>query len=193
LAADGCIVSYDGQISKWGLVPEEQQVKGLIEWLQKHRLTEVLHVTELSADYAPATSFSSTTSGILVLPIDGNSGNFVIACRGETVRNILWAGDPSKTVTFSPATNTYHPRNSFNTWKELVSKTAEAWRKEELAIAENFKYALVEKALFYKNQEINDLLEEFRIVTNFIPHLIWAANAKGESIFLTSSGMSLQI
>ena len=42
---------------------------------------------------------------------------------------------------------TYHPRNSFAVWKQIVRNTARPWSAEELSIAEAFKNVLTGIAL----------------------------------------------
>jgi light-regulated signal transduction histidine kinase (bacteriophytochrome) len=147
LAADGVAICWEGEIFPIGSTPGQEETARLRNWLRLKGFTGLTHMPALSREYEEAKSFSDAGSGILVLPIQSYKGNFVIAFRGEVIKQVSWGGNPGEVINFEKDRTQYHPRNSFRIWKETVRHTATAWSKEELGIADKLRNVLVEHTL----------------------------------------------
>jgi light-regulated signal transduction histidine kinase (bacteriophytochrome) len=154
LEADGIAISREGKRYLAGITPAEEEIAPLIDWLSTRSITTTTQYQALSYHYDAAKDIADTASGLLVLPVQPYEGNYVLAFRPEAVKKVLWGGDPGKVLTFEPNSTKYHPRNSFEIWKEVVRYTAEPWSKEEMDIAEKLRIAIVEFTLKRITEEL---------------------------------------
>lgn len=139
LNSTGAAIVYKGRMVTIGDVPAEEDVNNLIYWLQAKNIKRIYSVASLSAVNEYAVNYIACGSGIIVLPIDTDNGDFIIGFRPEVIRSVEWGGNPNEAIQFEPDKKHYHPRNSFQKWKEEVKNTAIAWNDQELAIAEDFR------------------------------------------------------
>ena len=107
------------------------------------------HVDDLPAEFEPALRYAGVASGVLVLPVQPEKGNFILAFRPEAVRKVNWGGNPNEAVQFEADGKKYHPRASFRMWQQTVQHTAIPWKPEELEVAEHFRNFVME---FYLNK-----------------------------------------
>ncbi len=147
LSADGVALCSEGEISSVGILPEEEEIFPLVEWLQQNDISHTTQFQALPYHFKPAEQFSETGSGLLVLPIQPYEGKYLLAFRPEAKKKVSWGGDPNNILTVEPGTSKYHPRNSFEIWKEVIRFTAEPWDKTETDIAEALRISLVEFTL----------------------------------------------
>ncbi len=142
--ATGAALSLDGKLETIGIVPDDDALENLVFWLEGKRINKVFSSDRLSGLYDDALEYSSAGSGLLVIPIDGNKGDYLICFRPEVVETINWGGNPNEALTFEPDGKNYHPRNSFKLWQQKVRNTSTAWRASELEIAESLRSFLFE-------------------------------------------------
>jgi len=154
LQADGVAIYRDEKLFINGITPNEEEVMQLIDWLAGKNLNSTTQYQALSYHYDEAKHFADTGSGLLVLPVQPYERNYVLAFRPEAVKKVSWGGDPANVLTFEPNSTKYHPRNSFDIWKEVVRYTAEPWGKEEMDIAEKLRIALIEFTLKKLTEEL---------------------------------------
>jgi light-regulated signal transduction histidine kinase (bacteriophytochrome) len=64
--------------------------------------------------------------------------------RQEVLQQIKWGGNPNETVHFDPDGKKYHPRHSFEIWKETVSGRSVPFQKVEMEAAEMLRQWLME-------------------------------------------------
>ena len=139
LNAGGAALVNPKQIRVAGNAPSKDQIREMIYWLQNNASGEVFHVTNLTDVYEPAQEFSNVASGMIALPIDAAKGEFIIGFRPEVVQEVNWGGNPNEAINFEKDNVTYHPRNSFRLWQQVVKNTSLPWRAEEVMVAEDFK------------------------------------------------------
>lgn len=147
LGGDGIAVCWNEEVVTSGVSPRVEQVKTLSAWLRSKDFKSVADINSLPEAFEPAKEYSDVASGLLVLPIQPYDGNFILAFKMEAVRTVSWGGNPENVLTFEKDTTQYHPRNSFEIWKETVRHTSNPWSEEELIAAERFRNAVVEIAL----------------------------------------------
>jgi len=128
-------------------VPDKTDIENVLYWLQAKEVQKVYAVTNLSEVNEMAEAFTDVGSGIIVLPIDADKGDFIVGFRPEFVQTVEWGGNPNEAINFEPNGKNYHPRNSFRKWKEEVKNSSLAWSEQELEVAEDFRNYVFEYLL----------------------------------------------
>ncbi|RYD51748.1 MAG: GAF domain-containing protein [Sphingobacteriales bacterium] len=139
LGAQGVAVSSRKQIHVTGKTPPVADIESLIYWLQVNHNTSVVQISRLGDFYEPANDLGDTASGIVILPIRPEQGDYVIGFRPELIYEVAWGGNPNEAVQISANGKDYHPRNSFDSWLQTVRGTSRDWTEPELQIAERFR------------------------------------------------------
>lgn len=151
LGAGGLAYNLNGHVQYSGQAPEENDLHRLFYWLQVQSPQELVHLPSLPHIFEEAASFAAVGSGMLALPVVPDKGNFVVAFRPEAIEEVSWGGNPHEALQFEADGKTYHPRHSFNVWKQTVRNTAKPWSVEELTVAEAFRNVLTGIALRRSN------------------------------------------
>ena len=150
--AAGVAIVVDGRILTYGDTPEHEEIEGLVEWLAGHGHGDIYHTDKLSAAYPPAAAMVRNASGLLAMPISRIHRHYLLWFRPEFVHTIEWAGDPRakerSTNTNTSATATQlSPRTSFDAWRETIHGASMPWHSGEIALALEFRTALLGLAL----------------------------------------------
>lgn len=197
LSAEGVAICWNGKIEIVGLAPEERDIAELQQWLLQKKIKQTLHLPALSFAYTKAELYAEMAGGLVVLPIEPETGNCILAFRPEAIQQVKWGGNPNEAITFEKNSAQYHPRNSFQVWKETVKGNSVAWSADELAIIERFRNFLVEYSLERRNRDLESAIKEFTFMANLIPQLVWTARADGFVDFFNDrwysySGLSVE-
>lgn len=144
--ASGVAIIHDGEVKTIGEVPLMQQVKEIIKWLQRYH-KEIYATDSLSADFYFHEEVERSISGLLSLPIEANKGNFILIFRPEIIQTLSWGGNPYHAVQFESDGVSYHPRKSFEVWKESIKNISESWLDQELETAEIIRTAILERII----------------------------------------------
>lgn len=147
LNVEGAVITSQKRVETIGNVPDQNAIKDLIIWLQTNGIDKVFHTTELSDIYEQGLSFTHISSGMIVLPIHADKGEYIIGFRPEAIQKVNWSGNPDEAINFESDKKNYHPRNSFRLWQQTVKHNSMPWHRQELAIAESFRNILLEFAL----------------------------------------------
>ncbi|OKS88935.1 GAF domain-containing protein [Mucilaginibacter polytrichastri] len=137
--ATGAAVINDGQFDTLGNTPGLHYLEDLTLWLEGKKINSVFESSNLASLYDDAADYADIASGILVIPINGDKGNFILCFRPEIIQTIKWGGDPNQAINFEKNGKAYHPRNSFKLWQQMVKQIAAPWTPQELAAAEMFR------------------------------------------------------
>jgi hypothetical protein len=76
--------------------------------------------------------------------------SYVLWFRPEIIHTVKWAGDPAKAVENRGGTPSLHPRNSFETWTEVVRGSSRPWRPAEIEAAEDLRRRAIEADLTHQ-------------------------------------------
>lgn len=144
LNASGAVLVQDGRVETKGLVPDRDELDHLLFWLEGKCNDKIFYSHHLSGIYEDASSFARVGSGMLVIPINSARGEYLICFRPELVEDIHWGGNPHQAIRFDEDKKNYHPRNSFQLWKETVIQHAAPWEPEEIEIASSLRNFLFE-------------------------------------------------
>lgn len=142
--AGGVTLTYNNIMRTAGQTPPADFTDDLILWLQTKDIDKVFSATQLSEQFEEAADYAQVASGILVISIDKERGDYVICYRPEVVQTISWGGDPNKAINFEPDGKNYHPRNSFKVWMETVRNASLPWNRHELKAAEELRSFIYE-------------------------------------------------
>jgi light-regulated signal transduction histidine kinase (bacteriophytochrome) len=157
--AGGIAIVVDERILTYGDTPSDEQIRGLVGWLQMHGHGEVYHTDKLSAAYPPASSMVKNASGLLAMPISRIHQHYLLWFRPEQVFTIEWAGNPheKRAAPGSPAQLT--PRRSFEAWRETIHGQSMPWDGGEIELTIEFRSALLGIAL-ERAEQMAELAEE---------------------------------
>jgi light-regulated signal transduction histidine kinase (bacteriophytochrome) len=139
LNAGGAALVNPRQIRTIGNAPSKDDIREMVYWLQNQSSPDVYHVSNLTDVYEPGQQFSNVASGVIALPIDAEKKEYILGFRPEVVQQVNWGGNPNEAINFEKDNKTYHPRNSFRLWQQVVKNTSLPWLPEEVMVAEDFK------------------------------------------------------
>jgi chemotaxis family two-component system sensor kinase Cph1 len=143
----GVAVLYEGSIWTSGTVPSNQSIKELVYWLKRNKTDKTYAFDTLPSLYMRSQEFKDVASGLIVMPINAEEGEYILGFRPEVIQTISWGGNPNQAIQMEPDGKSYHPRNSFATYQETVKHTSLPWLPEELEAAENLRSAVLEKII----------------------------------------------
>ncbi len=146
LACGGAATCFNGLVTTVGSTPTETQIRELVGWLEENTSADEIFVTDSYAALNPtaAEALRETASGILALPVNRESGEYVLWFRPEKALTVTWVGKHEKVVRQTDGGLFLSPRQSFETWKEAVERTAEPWKDIEQTVATEIRRHLVE-------------------------------------------------
>ena len=144
VGAGGAAVCTGTGVRTVGATPSPPQLAALVAWLDKEGSSGVLHTDALADRHPPAAEYAHVASGLLAMALPGVALSHVLWFRPEMVRTVTWAGDPTKPVVVSADGAQYHPRHSFDAWKQVVRGRARPWRPVEVEAAEDLRRRAIE-------------------------------------------------
>lgn len=147
IAADGAAVWVDGQFRASGLSFTEEEMQGLVRFLNRSGASRIYATDELSRYYEPAADYVDRAAGILAIPVSRKPRDYLILTRGEIARSVTWAGNPEKPVELGANGVWLTPRKSFEAWREVVRGKSQNWTASELSLAESLRTTLLEVIL----------------------------------------------
>ncbi|GAB3196209.1 light-regulated signal transduction histidine kinase (bacteriophytochrome) [Pontibacter aydingkolensis] len=147
LSLNGAAVVYEGSIWTSGSTPAKQEIKELVSWLRRNKGSGVFATDMLPLVYPNSKAYKETASGLVSMPVNANQEEFILGFRQEALQTVNWGGNPDNAIQMESDGKTYHPRNSFATYKEIVKNTAMPWQQEEIEAAETLRNAVLEKII----------------------------------------------
>ena len=175
--ASGAALIFESSIKKLGNTPNDEQLTALAGWL-KNNVSDSLFFTDRFPDqYIAAAAFKHIASGVMVLTLSRELGEYVIWFKPEQLQMITWAGDPNKP--FEADENgvmQLSPRKSFEAWSQTVTGASKPWSGEEVKSAIRLKseitYAINQKAgaIRLLNEKLKLAYEELDTFSYTISH-----------------------
>ncbi|WP_066829532.1 GAF domain-containing protein [Rufibacter ruber] len=147
LNLSGAAVLYEGGIWTIGKTPSPQDLKEMMYWIRRNHGGNVFATDTLPHQYVRAKDFKEVASGLIVLQINAEQGEYILGFRPEVLQTVNWGGNPNQAIQMEPDGKSYHPRNSFATYQEVVKNTSLPWLAEELNAAEVLRSAVLEKII----------------------------------------------
>jgi chemotaxis family two-component system sensor kinase Cph1 len=142
--AGGAVISLNGRIESIGEVPPKDDLENIMLWLEGKKMNKVFATQNFAGIYDDAAAFAAQASGLLVIPVNADRADFVLCFRPEVIEDIHWGGNPNQAINFEKDGKNYHPRNSFELWKQTVLHHSLPWSLQELEVAESLRNFLFE-------------------------------------------------
>jgi len=132
--AKGAALIFENEIRTIGIVPSNEEINELAEWLKSSSDESVYYTHRLSEIFSPAKQYKNIASGILSCSLSKELNEMIIWFKPEQIATVNWAGNPDK-ETVKPTENgllSLSPRKSFEIWSQEVNNTSERWLPEEI-------------------------------------------------------------
>jgi two-component system, chemotaxis family, sensor kinase Cph1 len=144
VGAQGCAICINGDITVMGATPHLDDVRDLVQWLEREVQDNMFFTDCLSSHYPVAEQFKDVASGLLVLTLSKIQKQYLLWFRPEVIQTVSWAGNPEDSYQVDETgVRKLCPRQSFELWKETVQLKSHPWRTVELEAAQEFRSALV--------------------------------------------------
>jgi len=176
-SASGVALTFEGALYTLGTVPETTELNELIDWLSANMHESVYYTNQISEVYKPAQKFTAIGSGILAFMLSRELGEIAVFFKPEQLQTINWAGNPEKHAELQPnGLLTLSPRQSFESWSQIVRNTSTKWSKAEikgvLKIRENIISTIHKKAneIRLLNEKLKQAYEELDTFSYTISH-----------------------
>ena len=175
--ASGSVLVYEKQISTLGIIPEEKQLEKLISFINNNITDPLFTTTSLSKIFPEAEAYKNIGSGMMVLTLSADLGEYAIWFKPEQLQTLKWAGNPDKPVIINESgLSQISPRHSFETWIQDVEGESETWKAEELyavkRLKEEIDFAINQKAgaLRILNEKLRTAYDELDTFSYTISH-----------------------
>ncbi len=178
----GAAICYDGEIITLGATPTREQIAELQEWLQANVRQDVFYTNSYAALNPAGLAMRGTASGFIAASLAEAPGSFLLWFRPEVVQTVNWAGQNEKPQLQADGQIFLSPRQSFESWKQLVENTSAPWKPLEIRSAQEIRLHISDvrlkvfnelharaQALSYLNAELersNDELDSFAYVAS---------------------------
>ncbi len=170
MEANGFYLELDGE-SFWSYTDSaiQKSAQQLLPDLQKQLQDQKnMSVRSIVEEYDKNWTHSSILSGFLAWRLSSSAHSYCVWFRPEHQRTIEWGGDPRNPVNINDE-GRLSPRNSFDTWTQIVSKQCQRWTdldqftaRETSRVFKELEIELQKSLLQKTNQKIktqNELLE----------------------------------
>jgi chemotaxis family two-component system sensor kinase Cph1 len=174
--AAGVSILVNGRIYKNGITPASNDIRFYSNWLAGYTNDKTFH-THKEIDLLP-TQDRETDEVCGIIYHSLGHGNSIMWYRPETVAEVTWAGDPSKSIVHDD--KGMHPRKSFDLWKEIIKNQSSPWLQPELNAAANYAH-VVQKQI--STMHITQEEEKYRSLSEVLQE----TNAELENINYISS------
>lgn len=135
--ADGCCISFNGEIKTKGNVPPMPFIQELINWIYIDPFKKEIFSTNCLLEVFPsAKEFKAIASGIMAYNIGPQKNDMIIWFRPEQITHIRWGGNPNLNV---DTEGKIHPKNSFALWSEAVSGKSMQWLPREVKLVKDIQ------------------------------------------------------
>jgi chemotaxis family two-component system sensor kinase Cph1 len=142
----------ESKIKCYGACPAVVSIHELIIWLQMKEFNTLFSTVSLSEAYEDASAIASLASGLLAFPVIPAKGEYILCFRAEILQRIDWGGNPNEAIQFNDDMKTYHPRYSFEVWKEEIKNTSQPFQEYEINFAKELQRVFIESRLKEQNR-----------------------------------------
>jgi light-regulated signal transduction histidine kinase (bacteriophytochrome) len=185
--AAGAAMIIDGQYAGHGLAPGEDVVRRLAGWLDSQLDLNLFESHHLQKEIPWTEEMGDIASGLLAIRISDVRQSYLMWFRPEVVRTVHWAGEPE-----TPGDEKgLHPRNSFNSWKELVRGRSASWSEMEIESAREFRSALMTISLKQAEEAVELSEARFQQLTQALPSPVWTAGDDGQLTYVNEKWREL--
>lgn len=141
-----------------GQTPPESLVNALVHWLAQRGCPDVFQTDNVSRDIPELPELAGYVGGVLAVAISELHSHYLVWFKPELTRTVEWAGKPEKSIGPSGALN---PRNSFESWQEVVKDHSSPWDPMEVEGVAELRTAVLGIVL-RKAEELAQLAGELK-------------------------------
>jgi len=156
LNADAVVIVFKDTFYKNGLLPKDEKLKELMNWLDTSIDQGTFQTSKLADSYPLDVDLDNQVAGVVYLPIGKQTKNGIAWIRQEVEKTVNWGGDPSKAMTINAENHSLIPRKSFSLWKQAVKGQSAPWQKPEI------KAAYIIRTYIQNQFHLADMQEEER-------------------------------
>ncbi|UNK42575.1 GAF domain-containing protein [Luteimonas sp. S4-F44] len=142
---DGVGLLQGGHWHSAGRTPGQDQVPGLMDWIQRNDAGTGLVSTDAAADWSHDPDEADGIAGVLALPLDPAREEWLFFFRCEEVQDVRWAGRPDAPFLIDEEGDRIGPRASFTAWHETVRGIGVPWSDADRRIVGRLQVALRER------------------------------------------------
>jgi len=143
IASDGVALFQQGTWHTTGRTPSADLKPQLVEWVQRAALPGV--IASANARDWLGQHDGEGIAGVLAVPLDPGSGDWLFFFRCEELEEIRWAGAPDAPMQLDESGNRLGPRRSFAAWHETVRGRSVAWSDADFRTADRLTMLLRER------------------------------------------------
>jgi light-regulated signal transduction histidine kinase (bacteriophytochrome) len=140
--ASGAVLLRGGDLLPYGRIPPEKTVRALAARVAEADKPLVFWAS-LAAEFPALGLDPAVASGLLALNAGGNPRLTILWFRPEIIEVVEWGGEPRKAIEAAGEGHALHPRKSFEIWRETVRNRARPWEAATIAMARDFRDALL--------------------------------------------------
>ncbi len=167
IPADGAAVWCDGQATRLGRTPTDEQLHALVEWLNASKRGGMFMTDCLAEQFAPAKGYADIASGVIALSASRSPGDYVFWFRQEALGTVAWAGNPAKAMEIADDGMRLSPRKSFAAWKETVRGRSQPWNERVAEAARDLLISMLDVVVRHMDQVLRER-EAARTQQNFL-------------------------
>ena len=148
----GAAICFDNEVTTIGNTPTEPQIRDLLDWLQTNARQDIFYTNSYAALNPVGLAMRGTASGLIAASLAEAPGNYLLWFRPEVIQTVTWAGQDEKPERRADGQIFLSPRQSFESWKQLVENTATPWRPLELEAAKEIRLHISDMRLKVFNE-----------------------------------------
>jgi two-component system, chemotaxis family, sensor kinase Cph1 len=192
--SSGVAVVRGEKITTFGVVPNNSEIKQILEWTKSWSREKVLALHSLSRMNARFEDFQAVASGVLIAEINRRQNEFVIWFRPEQPQEVTWGGDPRKGVVEENGHKRLTPRKSFELWVTNLTGTARSWERKDIFLAEALRTLIIDvvfEFMFIKEQLTNNELYKVHQAIESLQRPLLVTDAEGNQTFCNQTFLEL--
>jgi light-regulated signal transduction histidine kinase (bacteriophytochrome) len=140
--ADGVALLQGRRWQTAGRTPPAACIPALADWLAHAAHAGAPVASARAAEWSADVEATDGIAGVLALPLDPASEEWLLFFRCEEIEEVRWAGRPDQPFEIDDSGTRIGPRASFATWHETVRGTSEPWSDADLRMAARLQMAL---------------------------------------------------
>lgn len=168
---DGACALIGNEVYKFGQTPSTETLKVLGVYLHATTSSNTMHTDNLAHIIGDLPAVTIDFPGVVFHSL-GNDNDCLMWFRQETIREVIWAGEPKKSAEGDALLS---PRKSFAKWKQRVKDKSRPWLTTELHCAQSF-------CNFFQIHLRSVLLHEEKESQRKLSETLHEANAELENI-----------
>jgi chemotaxis family two-component system sensor kinase Cph1 len=148
VACGGAAIVNGDEVQRLGQTPGEQDILDIVEVIRQQQGGDSeIYDTDYVQQLVGHGRLATVAAGLLAVSLTRYGQRYLLWFRPEQIRQVNWAGDPTKTVVKGDEGVRLSPRGSFALWRQTVHGRSFPWSGSERRSAVELREALASKLL----------------------------------------------